>query len=115
MRNRTLQDKSTGDADLCGPLFMHMNVTYSYIGPVHRKMDSMCTVEAVPFSVRLPQRVDIKQRRLQLRQLDGGDAHGPDVAAFVVASFNLHCCHLRSHPEDRRETATSDGRATDSA
>lgn len=61
----------------------------------------------VSFGVRLPQWVDIKHWRLQLCQLDGCDAHRPDVAKFIVPAFNLHSCDLWGHPEDRRDTAAS--------
>ena len=64
------------------------------------------TLRYVCFTVYLPQRVDIEQRWLQLCQLDGRDAHRPDVTKFVVAAFNLHGCHLWCHPEDRRGTTT---------
>lgn len=50
----------------------------------------------------LPQRVDVKHRRLQLCQLYRCDAHRPDVTQFIVAAFQLHRCHLWRHPEDRR-------------
>jgi hypothetical protein len=45
--------------------------------------------------------VQVKHRRLQLGQLNGSDAHGPDITQLVVASLPLHCCHLWSHPERR--------------
>lgn len=51
--------------------------------------------------------MNIKHWRLQLRQLYSSDAHRPDVTQLVVAAFELHCCHLWRHPEDRRGTATS--------
>lgn len=49
-----------------------------------------------------PQRVHVKHRRLQLSQLDGCDAHRPDVAQLVVAAFNFHCRNLWCHPDNRR-------------
>lgn len=61
----------------------------------------------VSFGVRLPQWVDIKHWRLQLCQLDGCDAHRPNVTKFIVPAFNLHSCNLWGHPEDRRDTAAS--------
>lgn len=63
--------------------------------------------------MRLPQRVDVEQRWLQLCQLYGCDAHRPDVTQFIVATFYLHGCHLWRHPEDRRGTATIDFNTAD--
>lgn len=46
----------------------------------------------------LPQWMDVKHGGLKLCQLDGCDAHRPDVAQFVITTFNLHRCHLWRHP-----------------
>lgn len=40
----------------------------------------------------------MEERRLQLAQLDGGDAQGPDVTQLIVATFALHGGHLWGHP-----------------
>lgn len=57
--------------------------------------------------VCLPQGVDIKHWWLQLSQLYGCDAHGPNVTQLVVAAFDFHCCNLWCHPEDRRGQSCS--------
>ena len=44
--------------------------------------------------------VQVKHGRLQLCQLDGRDAHSPDVTQLVISSLLLHSCHLRGHPEN---------------
>lgn len=43
-------------------------------------------------------RVQVKVRRLQLRQLDCGNADRPDVALAAVSASLLHLRHLGSHP-----------------
>lgn len=43
--------------------------------------------------------MQIKHWRLQLSQLNGGDANSPDVAQLVVAPVLLYRCYLRSHPK----------------
>lgn len=45
-----------------------------------------------------PHGVQVEHGRLQLSQLDGGDADGPDVAQLVVTAVLLHRRHFRSHP-----------------
>lgn len=45
-----------------------------------------------------PHGVEVEHGRLQLCQLDGSDAHGPDVAQLVVAAVLLHRRHLGGHP-----------------
>lgn len=45
--------------------------------------------------------MDVEHGRLQLCELNGGDAHRPDVTQFIVAAFNLHSCYLGRHPVDR--------------
>lgn len=45
-----------------------------------------------------PHGVQVEHGRLQLGQLDGGDADGPDVAQLVVTAVLLHRRHFRSHP-----------------
>ena len=42
--------------------------------------------------------MEVKHGGLQLGQLDGGDAHRPDVTQLVVASVLLHGRHLWCHP-----------------
>lgn len=51
----------------------------------------------------LPHGVQVEHGRLQLGQLDGGDAHGPDVAQLVVAAVLLHRRNFWSHPEERKQ------------
>jgi len=46
----------------------------------------------------LPHRVEIKHGGLELGELDGGDADGPDVTLLVVPALPLHGGHLRRHP-----------------
>ena len=42
-----------------------------------------------------PHGVQVEHGRLHLRQLDGCDAHRPDVAQVVIAALALHCRYLR--------------------
>ncbi|TNN30804.1 hypothetical protein EYF80_059045 [Liparis tanakae] len=64
-----------------------------------------------------PHRVEVEHGRLQLRQLDGGDADGPDVTQVVVAAFLLYGGHLGSHPaqqgyERRRGSSAHESRVS---
>ena len=45
-----------------------------------------------------PHGVEIKHGGLELGELDGGDADGPDVTLLVVPALSLHSGHLRRHP-----------------
>lgn len=45
-----------------------------------------------------PHGMQVEERRLQLAQLDGSDAQGPDVTQLIVATFALHGGHLWGHP-----------------
>ena len=47
--------------------------------------------------------MQVKHRRLQLGQLDGRDADGPDVAQLVVAAVLLHRRYFWSHPGQSRD------------
>lgn len=51
----------------------------------------------------VPHWVQVEHWRLQLSQLDGGDADSPDVAQLVVAAVLLHRCHFWSHPEEKKK------------
>lgn len=42
----------------------------------------------------------MEKRGLQLAQLNGGDAQGPDVTELIVASFAFHGGHLWGHPRE---------------
>ena len=42
--------------------------------------------------------MQVEERRLQLAQLNGSDAQGPDVTQLIVATFALHGGHLWGHP-----------------
>lgn len=86
MRNRTLQEAAK-QKSVRGP-------SVSLRAP-----DSECVCS--------PQGVDIKHRWLQLGQLYGCDAHGPNVTELVVAAFDFHCCNLWCHPEDGRGQSSS--------
>lgn len=63
-----------------------------------------------PREWRVPHGVQVEHGRLQLSQLDGGDADGPDVAQLVVAAVLLHRCHFWSHPEVKRRGQNSAGK-----
>lgn len=51
----------------------------------------------------VPHGVQVEHGRLQLGQLDGGDADGPDVAQLVVTAVLLHRRHFRSHPVEKNK------------
>lgn len=47
-----------------------------------------------------PHRVEVEHGRLELSQLDGSDADGPDITQVVVSALLFHRSHLWSHPEE---------------
>lgn len=55
---------------------------------------------SAPLPAVPPHRVEVEHGGLQLGELDGGDADGPDVAQVVVAALLLHGRHLWSHPAE---------------
>lgn len=60
----------------------------------------------------LPERVHIKERRLELSQLDGRDAKRPDVTQLIVSTLQGHSCHLWSHPVGRDPQRARSGPGT---
>lgn len=67
---------------------------------VERRAPLVPVLERGRFEARLgheeegAHRVKVEHGRLELGQLDGRDAAGPNVAELVVASLPLHRCHL---------------------
>lgn len=55
-----------------------------------------------------PHWVQVKHGRLQLCQLDGSDADGPDITQVVIATLLLHRSHLWSHPAQRGRVSGPD-------
>lgn len=62
---------------------------------------------SVSRALSLPHGMQVEHGRLQLGELDGGDADGPDVAQLVVTAIFLHSCHFRSHPVKNKEEQNS--------
>lgn len=54
-----------------------------------------------------PHWVEVKHGRLELSQLNGSDADGPDIAQVVVPPLLLHCSHLWSHPGQMKQKRKS--------